>query len=80
MAVPAEPALQLLAEAITLDTLRKGNRKHPTAPHATLFGSPSGKFKVPANLHIGNIGLAPDYNDTVNSIPPGVVGGNMDNK
>ncbi|KAL4425547.1 hypothetical protein ABPG75_009563 [Micractinium tetrahymenae] len=39
-----------------------------------------GKFKVPTNLHIGNIGLAPDYNDTVNSIPPGVVGGNMDNK
>lgn len=35
---------------------------------------------MPANLHIGNIGLAPDYNDTVNSIPPGVVGGNMDNK
>jgi acetamidase/formamidase len=40
----------------------------------------AGKFRVPANLHIGNIGLAYAWNETVNSIPPGAVGGNMDNK
>jgi acetamidase/formamidase len=37
---------------------------------------------VPANLHIGNIGLAPRFkpSEAVNSIPPLPTGGNMDNR
>jgi len=50
---------------------------HPTG---TEDYSIRGKFKVPANLHIGNIGLAPMWNSTVTSIPPLVTGGNMDNR
>jgi acetamidase/formamidase len=37
-------------------------------------------YKVPANLHIGNIGLAPEWDETVTSIPPLPTGGNMDNR
>jgi acetamidase/formamidase len=36
--------------------------------------------QVPANLHIGNIGLSPAWDEAVNSIPPLPTGGNMDNK
>ena len=53
--------------------------KHPTG---TEDYSIRGKFQVPANLHIGNIGLAPKYkpDEAVNSIPPTRTGGNMDNR
>ncbi|KIZ05259.1 acetamidase/formamidase [Monoraphidium neglectum] len=51
--------------------------KHPTG---TEDYSIRGKFKVPVNLHIGNIGLVPDTNMAVNSIPPMKTGGNMDNR
>lgn len=50
---------------------------HPTGTEDT---SIKGLFKVPANFHIGNIGLAPKYNTTVDSVPPMVTGGNMDNR
>lgn len=49
---------------------------HPTG---TEDYSIQGLFKVPANFHIGNIGLAPKYNSPVDSVPPLVSGGNMDN-
>lgn len=51
-----------------------------THPTGTEDESIKGKFKVPANFHIGNIGLAPKYNSTVDSVPPLVTGGNMDNR
>jgi acetamidase/formamidase len=53
--------------------------QHPTG---TEDASIRGKFVVPANLHIGNIGLAPKFkpNEAVNSIPPLPTGGNMDNR
>jgi hypothetical protein len=53
--------------------------KHPTG---TEDYSIRGKFRVPANLHVGNIGLAPKYkpDEAVNSIPPTRTGGNMDNR
>ncbi|KAI8108289.1 hypothetical protein M9434_006316 [Picochlorum sp. BPE23] len=50
---------------------------HPTG---TEDSSIKGLFKVPANFHIGNIGLAPKYDSTVDSVPPLVTGGNMDNR
>uniref|UniRef100_A0A383V546 Acetamidase n=1 Tax=Tetradesmus obliquus TaxID=3088 RepID=A0A383V546_TETOB len=53
--------------------------QHPTG---TEDYSIRGKFVVPANLHIGNIGLAPKFKpaEAVNSIPPLPTGGNMDNR
>eukprot|EP00879_Flechtneria_rotunda_P024312 GHRR01025768.1.p1 GENE.GHRR01025768.1~~GHRR01025768.1.p1 ORF type:complete len:216 (+),score=51.69 GHRR01025768.1:731-1378(+) len=53
--------------------------KHPTG---TEDYSIRGKFVVPANLHIGNIGVAPKYKPdaAVNSIPPLQTGGNMDDR
>jgi acetamidase/formamidase len=53
--------------------------QHPTG---TEDYSIRGKFVVPANLHIGNIGLAPKFRpaEAVNSIPPLPTGGNMDNR
>eukprot|EP01023_Acetabularia_acetabulum_P044945 TRINITY_DN4541_c0_g1_i1.p1 TRINITY_DN4541_c0_g1~~TRINITY_DN4541_c0_g1_i1.p1 ORF type:complete len:404 (-),score=72.83 TRINITY_DN4541_c0_g1_i1:450-1661(-) len=51
--------------------------QHPTG---TEDYSIRGKFKVPVNMHIGNMGLAPAWPVPVNSIPPLVVGGNIDNK
>lgn len=51
-----------------------------THPTGTEDYSIKGKFKVPANFHIGNIGLAPKWNTTVDSVPPMVTGGNMDNR
>ncbi|PSC67996.1 acetamidase [Micractinium conductrix] len=50
---------------------------HPTG---TEDYSIRGKFKIPANIHIGNIGLAPKYDTTVDSVPPLVTGDNMDNR
>eukprot|EP01025_Chloroclados_australasicus_P013595 TRINITY_DN163_c0_g1_i2.p1 TRINITY_DN163_c0_g1~~TRINITY_DN163_c0_g1_i2.p1 ORF type:complete len:479 (+),score=89.45 TRINITY_DN163_c0_g1_i2:146-1582(+) len=51
--------------------------EHPTG---TEDYSIRGKFKVPVNMHIGNMGLAPAWPVPVNSIPPLVTGGNIDNK
>jgi len=39
----------------------------------------SGKFKVPAKLHVGCMGLAPPSPAFVDSIPPMPYGGNLDN-
>lgn len=50
---------------------------HPTG---TEDYSIRGKFRVPINLHIGNIGLAPKYDRTVDSVPPMMSGGNMDDR
>jgi acetamidase/formamidase len=50
---------------------------HPTGTENTDI---NGKFKLKANMHIGNIGLAPQYATPVDSVPPLMSGGNMDNK
>eukprot|EP00877_Chromochloris_zofingiensis_P000674 jgi/Chrzof1/10607/Cz05g05010.t1 len=51
--------------------------KHPTG---TENYNIRGKFKVAANFHIGNIGLAPNYESPVTSVPPTRTGGNIDNR
>ena len=35
---------------------------------------------VPINFHIGNMGVASAYNDTVDSVPPAMHGGNVDDR
>jgi acetamidase/formamidase len=50
---------------------------HPTGTETTKI---RGKFKVPINFHIGNIGLTHDSHVPVTSIPPTILGGNMDNR
>ena len=35
---------------------------------------------VPVNLHIGNIGLASSYAGAVDSVPPAIHGGNVDDR
>ncbi|GAB4813977.1 hypothetical protein N2152v2_001023 [Parachlorella kessleri] len=50
-----------------------------THPTGTEDESIRGFIKFEANLHIGNIGLAPASNVTVHSVPPLPTGGNMDN-
>ena len=42
--------------------------------------SVNGKFKVPINLHIGNIGLAQDINVPFTSTTPSDTGNNLDNR
>ena len=42
--------------------------------------SVAGKFRVPVNMHIGCMGLAPSEENAVNSIPPMPYGGNLDNR
>jgi len=37
-------------------------------------------FRIKLNPHIGNMGLAPDYEGKVNSVPPMASGGNLDDK
>ena len=40
-----------------------------------------GKWRAPANLHIGNMGVAPAIALPANSIPPTAsLGGNVDNR
>lgn len=39
-----------------------------------------GKFRVPVNLHIGNMGLVPNWTMPVDSVPPLMSGGNLDDK
>ncbi|PRW59935.1 acetamidase [Chlorella sorokiniana] len=51
-----------------------------THPTGTEDYSIRGKFKAKANIHIGNIGLAPAYDSPVDSVPPLMSGGNMDNR
>ena len=36
--------------------------------------------KIPINMHVGCMGLAPKSHDSVDSIPPMPTGGNLDNK
>jgi acetamidase/formamidase len=38
------------------------------------------KAKIPVNMHVGCMGLAPESHDFVNSIPPMPNGGNLDDK
>jgi len=55
------------------------NRDNPSqAAYADYTGT--GAFKMPANIHVGNIGLASDYDEPVDSVPPLPTGGNMDNR
>ena len=42
--------------------------------------SVAGKWQVPINFHIGSMGLAPPAPNFVNSIPPMVQGGNLDDR
>ena len=35
---------------------------------------------VPVNFHIGNMGVASAYADTVDSVPPAMHGGNVDDR
>ena len=35
---------------------------------------------MPINFHIGNMGVASAYNDTVDSVPPAMHGGNVDDR
>lgn len=51
--------------------------KHPTG---TEDYSIRGKFKVPVNFHIGSMGLALATNVTVDSVPPTIGGGNLDDR
>ena len=50
---------------------------HPTG---TEDYSVAGKWQVPLNFHIGSMGLAPASPAYVNSIPPMVTGGNLDDR
>ncbi|BDA46691.1 probable formamidase C869.04 [Coccomyxa sp. Obi] len=51
-----------------------------THPTKTEDYSIRGKFKVPVNLHIGNMGVASAYPQTVDSVPPAIHGGNVDDR
>ena len=35
---------------------------------------------MPINFHIGNMGVASSYPDTVDSVPPAIHGGNVDDR
>ena len=48
----------------------------PGANQAALCASPA----VPINFHIGNMGVASNYPDTVDSVPPAMHGGNVDDR
>ena len=37
-------------------------------------------YAVPLNFHIGNMGLASYYPETVDSVPPAIHGGNVDDR
>ncbi|KAK9815353.1 hypothetical protein WJX72_002191 [[Myrmecia] bisecta] len=50
---------------------------HPTG---TEDYSIRGKFKVPLNFHIGNMGVASYINVTTDSVPPSIHGGNVDDR
>mmetsp|Transcript_776 Transcript_776/g.4819 ORF Transcript_776/g.4819 Transcript_776/m.4819 type:complete len:501 (-) Transcript_776:233-1735(-) len=51
-------------------------------PSKAAYADYSGEaaFKLPANIHVGNIGLATSYDKPVDSVPPLPTGGNMDNQ
>lgn len=42
--------------------------------------SVKGKWRIPINMHIGNMGLAPAVGVPIITSPPGRTGGNIDNK
>lgn len=42
--------------------------------------SVKGKWRIPVNMHIGNMGLAPAVGAPIITAPPGRTGGNIDNK
>lgn len=49
------------------------------AENITYYDTPF-RAKIPINYHIGCMGLPPASHDFVDSIPPMVTGGNLDNK
>jgi len=51
--------------------------QHPTG---TEDYSVAGKWQVPINFHIGSMGLAPPAPTLVDSVPPTVYGGNLDDR
>jgi acetamidase/formamidase len=51
-----------------------------TKPEPIKYNMSPIKAKIPVNMHVGCMGLAPDAFDFVNSIPPMASGGNLDDK
>lgn len=50
------------------------------APEEIRDCSVKGKYRIPMNMHIGNMGLAPAVGAAVTTGPPYRTGGNLDNK
>ncbi len=50
------------------------------APEEIRDYSVKGKYRIPMNMHIGNMGLAPAVGAAVTTGPPLRTGGNIDNK
>lgn len=50
------------------------------APEEIRDYSVKGKYRIPMNMHIGNMGLAPAVGAAVTTGPPYRTGGNLDNK
>ena len=50
------------------------------APEEIRDYSVKGKYCIPMNMHIGNMGLAPAVGAAVTTGPPFRTGGNLDNK
>jgi len=50
------------------------------APEEIRDYSVKGKYRIPMNMHIGNMGLAPAVGAAVTTGPPFRTGGNLDNK
>ena len=50
------------------------------APEEIRDYSVKGRYRIPMNMHIGNMGLAPAVGAAVTTGPPFRTGGNLDNK
>ena len=50
------------------------------APEEIRDYSVKGKWRIPVNMHIGNMGLAPAIGAPIITAPPMRTGGNIDNK
>jgi len=50
------------------------------APEEIRDYSVKGKYRIPMNMHMGNMGLAPAVGAAVTTGPPFRTGGNLDNK
>ena len=50
------------------------------APEEIKDYSVKGKWRIPINMHIGNMGLAPAVGAPIITSPPLRTGGNIDNK